>query len=267
MNVADTMFWNRISEFFSPTMGRFRDGLKSIIPRIKGPFIPKKAIHKEKLNRTQKKNKQEYLKHFQAQTSALNIVKTTQHSDGQLIDWIPIESQGEIAEAPPIPERVNLDSPERHGLRPKAELEFDGAEVGPEGTVPVPRQNIELLDFNKTLHERLSKQAPPIDGSNGISTSAANHWYASSAQSVSNNGGSGIFSMFKPYMGSSSDFSLIQSAVIRSNVPMPYNQSVTGPQTVEAGWINWPVQGAQPHLFTFFTTNVSSSIPSCTTFI
>lgn len=47
---------------------------------------------------------------------------------------------------------------------------------------------------------------------------------------------------------------MLQTAVTKSNVPMPNNPTVSGGQTLEAGWINYPQQVAAPHLFTYYTT-------------
>ena len=53
--------------------------------------------------------------------------------------------------------------------------------------------------------------------------------------------------MFKAFVNNAGDFSLLQSAVAY--------QSSVGLQTVEAGWINYPLQIDQPHIFTYFTTD------------
>jgi hypothetical protein len=52
---------------------------------------------------TQSQNRIETAQYFINKTAAFNIVKTTIQPDGQIIDWIPIESQGEVASPPPLP--------------------------------------------------------------------------------------------------------------------------------------------------------------------
>jgi hypothetical protein len=71
---------------------------------------------------------------------------------------------------------------------------------------------------------------------------AGDHWYVSSNQGVNNIGGSAVFSQFDAFVDPN-DFSLLQTCVGTSS------------QTVEAGWINYPDQVAQPHLFTYYNTN------------
>jgi hypothetical protein len=76
------------------------------------------------------------------------------------------------------------------------------------------------------------------------------HWYVGTSEAVDNRGGSGSMSMFRPYVQSSGDFSLIQMALVHPSAG-PNMPS----QSIEAGWINFPDQVSNPHLFTYFTTN------------
>ncbi|TVY31418.1 hypothetical protein LSUB1_G008929 [Lachnellula subtilissima] len=179
--------------------------------------------------------------------AGLNILKTTV-TETHTLDWIAIDSQGTIASAPPLPARRSNAS------APTVELMQAGVGIGPPGTVPIPRVNAKL----QASTNRVIKQLPPTKLSaqkqkpkrqyNG------NHWYVSSDQNVANIGGSATFSIFAPYVQSSGDFSLLQTAVTKSNVPIPNNPSSSGGQTLEAGWINYPDQVSSPHLFTYFTT-------------
>jgi hypothetical protein len=214
-------------------------------------------------------NKREYTAYFQHKAAQLapHIKKTTTTPSGQVLDWILPEAQGSIAEPPPAPEgvtasvvdngapaaqRVLIDRPTASAV---PELELPGVEKGPAGTVPILRQNLELLSFNHSLTQRLSKKGPPTtpEATAAAPAAPAPHWYASSAQVVPNFGGQGYFSIFKAFVQSNADFSLLQTAVIKNNVQS--NPGTDKRQTVEAGWINYPAQGPQPHLFTFYTTN------------
>ncbi|KAF2877950.1 hypothetical protein BDV95DRAFT_588950 [Massariosphaeria phaeospora] len=194
----------------------------------------------------------------------LNIVKTTTNSDGSVIDWIPLDSQvpdGKIASPPPLPAEI-FSTSNQTSERPWAMLQAEGAETGPEGTVPVLRQSVSLSNV-KTAHQLQMTKAPPVDPWHvpEVETAAVgDHWYASSAQRVNNHGGSASFSLYKAWTESNSDFSLLQSAVIRYDVPKPGDNNQRVSQTVEAGWINYPQQIAAPHLFTFFTTDGYSTI-------
>jgi hypothetical protein len=200
--------------------------------------------------------------YFMARAAALHPTKSTVHANGQVVDWIPIESQGRVASPPPLPrspfhENLAAKDNSRPTLRPLSLLEQPGSEKGPGGTVPVLRQNLSLLSDQQTLQQRLSKPPPPSQGkySPSAAPSAQPHWYANSGQIVRNLGGQGSFSCFNPFVQNAGDFSLLQTAVIKSNVPTPGNPSVPCIQTVEVGWIDYPAQVGQPHLFTFFNTN------------
>lgn len=203
-------------------------------------------------------NEQEIKDYFQRRQEQLKVVKTTRTPRGQLIDWIPIESQvpqGKISSPPP--NNTNLNCCEAHHnnypeLLAMAELEIEGVERGPEGTVPILRKNLQNLKFNKSLKEYLSKSrgrknflhrkgdfpSPEEDG---------NHRYAFSGQDINCIGGEGQFSCFDPYVESSDDFSLIQIALSNSDLGIL--------QTVEAGWQEFQDLTGDwvPHLFTYYT--------------
>lgn len=194
--------------------------------------------------------------YFQRRQDRLKVVKTTYTPSGQTIDWIPIESQhfrGEIATPPPTDKNIKIDEPlhNTHSeLLAIAELEVEGVERGPEGTVPILRKKLEALDYTKSLKEFLSKPhgqrlkndfpPPEPDG---------NHRYASSMQSITCFGGEGQFSCFDPFLESPDDFSLIQIGLTNNDLGFL--------QSVEAGWQEFKSLTGDwvPHLFTFYTTN------------
>ena len=171
-------------------------------------------------------------------TRQLKVLKTTTTSNGQTVDWIAKDSQGDVA-SPPAPLRTNVT------VKPAMAAYIAGLPKGPEGTVPVLRSN------GRTLAKKGRPQARDNESQRRAAledrqSDAGIHWYVSTAEVVSNYGGIGTFSIFDAYVESSGDFSLLQTAVI----------STTGTaNTVEAGWINYPDQVSAPHLFSFFTTN------------
>ena len=187
------------------------------------------------------------------------VVKTTTSPSGQVIDWVSRESQGNIASSPPLPHRKRTIG-NKVQPKPKPMLSGDDVEVGPEGTVPMARLNTTKPLAKKMLpNTSLPTKNSQFTCGNNTDPDAATsydgvHWYASSAQAVNSLGGQGTFSMYDAYVENPSDFSLLQTAVIRYNVPVAGSGSTTT-QTVEAGWINYPDQISAPHLFTFFTTN------------
>lgn len=168
----------------------------------------------------------------------LPVEKTVTLPDGQIIDWVRREIQGEIAQPPPS---LSQDQTFK-----KIKLStFDETTQGPEGTVPIPRSDGKLPK---------TKVAPPHNvNRHNARQYADKHWYSSTSQSANSHGSSAALSMFKAYVANNNDFSLLQTAVVHLDVPN------VGIQTVEAGWINYPQQTANPHLFSFFTTNAYQS--------
>ncbi|KAF2705489.1 hypothetical protein K504DRAFT_387988 [Pleomassaria siparia CBS 279.74] len=165
-----------------------------------------------------------------------------------MIDWVVPESQlsnGVIA-TPPAPP-IDIQSTSNISI-PLLIVQKSAIESGPEGTVPRPR----------AAATSILKRPPPsgnIDAKPKSKRAAGDHWYASTSQLVDNFGGRAAFNIWKAFTQSDGDFSLIQSAVIRENVPKPGNNAQLVVQTVEAGWINYPGQIRDPHIFTFFTTD------------
>ncbi|KHO01799.1 carboxyl-terminal proteinase [Metarhizium album ARSEF 1941] len=185
----------------------------------------------------------------------LPIVKSTTTPDGQTLDWVPVSSQGTAISSPP-PRPLLRRAPSR---RDAAMVEaIRPSDPGPAGTVPILRARGPTKPM---------KQPPRPDDHNATTAAAAaaaalsggppsyqgRHWYASTAQTVDNHGGTATYSLFEAFVQHASDFSLLQAAVVRNDAA----HAGTPPksQTVEAGWINYPDQGAAPHLFSFYTTN------------
>lgn len=175
--------------------------------------------------------------------AAMQIIQTTTTASGQTIDWVPIDSQGvEIAAPPPPPGSDAAGNATQPDI--KAMAAADPGLHGPAGTVPILRAN---------PGANAPKRLPGMSNDTLIADSDAGvHWYASTAQGVANHGGIGTLSMFRPYVQSGSDFSLLQTAIIRSNVPVAGGGTTS--QTLEAGWINYPNQVSAQHIFTYFTT-------------
>lgn len=186
----------------------------------------------------------QYVEHALRKRAALNVVKTTT-THAQTLDWIPVGSQGTIAKAPP-PLAPFAADPTKNAAKPISELEMPGVEKGPPGTVPIPRVNSTYLTNVHGI-----KKPPPAKRGVSKRQDAGIHWYVSSDQTVDNTGGSFVTSMFKAFVNNAGDFSLLQTAVTQD--------SSKGGQTLEAGWINYPNQVSQPHIFTYYTTNGYSS--------
>lgn len=167
-------------------------------------------------------------------------VHTTNAQDGSIIDWVAPNSQveeDELATPPDLPSVIALaatsSSSNRTTLAPQPNAAAEHR--GPEGTVPIVRQYGQLQDVKSPPPTMNSSFAQQIHiGKRAV----GDHWYASSAQNVVNHGGSATYSLYKAFTEANTDFSLLQSAVIKYNVKNPlYNDpSRTCMQTVEAGW-------------------------------
>jgi hypothetical protein len=211
---------------------------------------------------TRERNRREVIEYFEKQHAELKIVKTTTSPAGQVIDWIPIESQGIIASPPPKgPDQPqHPDDCEDRNFNDDliiADLECEGAELGPEGTVPIPRMDLSIITGDNTLAEFLSKSLPnprerPLveleDGTRTPTPDGANHLYANAWQYLKCYGGQGQYSCFDPAVEASNSESLIQTGLL--------NEQGKAMQAVEVGWQVLPSRygDSQPHLFTYFRT-------------
>jgi hypothetical protein len=201
----------------------------------------------------------EIRRYFENRLARMEIVRTTKTPHGQVIDWIPRESQlrrGERpAEPPPFAYKAPAASKERPHRLVQFELEDAKVERGPEGTVPVLRKNLDSIRFGQPLRKLLGKY--PYAGfttlRDGRLTPAPNvdgpHRYANTQQQLICFGGEGVLSAFDPYCENADDFSLMQIAVS--------NMDTGRLQTVEGGWQQRKDSYGDwvPHLFTYYTTN------------
>src|SRR5580658_6963963 len=99
---------------------------------------------------------------LETRQSLLKIVKTTTTPSGQILDWIPVESQvadGKIASPPPansMPARADdkLKPVKAAGF----ELDDPAVERGPTGTVPLVRPDLARLTRNIALKDYVNKR-------------------------------------------------------------------------------------------------------------
>lgn len=207
-----------------------------------------------------KKIREELYDYYRDRQERLEVVKTTRTPSGQIIDWIPIESQlgrGRKLATPPS-ESVPLElGSGRQRVKPvRFETESPDVIRGPEGSVPIPRRDLKRLRFVRPLRDHLSKHGHRsyemfIDDRDSLQVPAdgSAHEYAYSSQWVTCYGADGNLAAFDPYVHRSDEFSLLQVALARG--------SGSGKQTIEAGWQEYrDLYGDWvPHLFVFYTTN------------
>jgi hypothetical protein len=209
-----------------------------------------------------KKLREELYDYFSDRRRRLDVVKTTRTPSGQVLDWIPIESQLTGSRKPAQPPSESMPLKRIAGGRrfkpARFELEHPDVERGPKGTVPVPRRNLKRLRPVRTLQDHLSKHGRQTytmfineRDSVEIPRDLSSHEYGSSMQSVTCYGAEGNLSIFDPYVQRSDEFSLLQVALVREPGPKPKMQ------TIEAGWQKYPDLYGDwaPRFFVFFTTN------------
>ena len=197
--------------------------------------------------------------YFEERHRRLEIVTTTRTPSGQVLDWVPIESQlksGKIASPPPNG-KIDIPRGKRRAALTKFELEHPAAKRGPEGTVPILRKDLSKIRVVSSLGDYLSKHgrrpSRHLKLDNGFyllpPDSKGNHHYTLTSQNILCFGGEGNLSAFDPYTGSSSDFSLMQIGFA--------NDDTGQPQTVEGGWQEYQQEYGDwvPHLFVYYTTN------------
>jgi hypothetical protein len=194
----------------------------------------------------------EVIHYYEQRAKSLDIVKTTHTRSGQIVDWIPIESQvpdGKIA-TPSAPQGRTKQRPNPFAV-PAAFDTF--VEEGPEGTVPVLRPRFPLTADLKTLRHkrnvdgrllykrRKGKRPPPPPD-------PAGYYHATSGQFVKCYGCDTVLSLWDPWCQLSGDHSLTQVGLLNFDNPKV--------QSLEAGCMVSQDQYGDDllHLFTYFTT-------------
>ncbi|OAA80155.1 putative Glucoamylase [Akanthomyces lecanii RCEF 1005] len=160
------------------------------------------------------------------------IVETTNLSNGHVLDWV---MQDEVAPPSDKPDLLK-------GLFTPLN--------GPKGAVPYLRQS--------TPSNGVEKKSPS-QGTAKRATIPDGHKYALTGQSVANLGGGATFSLYDPYLESTSDMSLIQTAISSNFVQNSYFGKIQ--QTVEAGWQKYPLLNPPTaHFFCFYTATGYHSV-------
>jgi hypothetical protein len=189
--------------------------------------------------------------------SSLQITTTTTTPGGQVLDWVPIQSQtgADIAEPPPaVAPAARAEGTRADLARPTTSPRFDTGEAGPAGHVPILRPDLtgirSLDDLSKKGSLRVNKNRPnrtPAD------PNPAGYFHASSSQWAAVYGTDAWLNLWDPAVDLPSspgdDHSISQLWL--QNYQKAQAQSVEGGLTVDYG-LNG--DGAN-HLFTYYTTN------------
>ena len=183
------------------------------------------------------------------------VVHTTRTSSGQILDWIPAESQvpsGQLAAQPPPVSALRVD-PERPTQSAIVEL---ADERGPPGTVPVIRPDIQRLSGAFGTEGMKSRKGGSKIGkimADSAPPSPDGYFHDLTWQSDTFYGWEGTLNVWDPLIdlppgGNGEDHSILQA----------WLQNRSGPiESIEVGWsVDKGLNGdTLPHLFTFFTND------------
>jgi hypothetical protein len=192
---------------------------------------------------------------LQRRQSRLQIKSSTVTRLGQILDWVPPESQSSIPVATPPPAQLGsavLNDPNR----PTASVTFDVGEAGPFGHVPILRPDLSRVPDTTRLREFLSKPGGLRLSANKRKPTApdpAGYFHASTAEWTTAYGCDAWFNVWAPQVNLPSspgdDHSISQTWV--------QNHQTAQTQSLEAGLtVDVSLNGDSfNHLFTYYTTN------------
>ncbi len=198
---------------------------------------PDEALDPERERRVRTERLEEIRQYFRDSQARRQPVKSTRTPLGQVLDWIPIESQvpgGRVADPPDeggfdltriVKQPADHHSGEtRHVELLPFELTRDDAERGPNGTVPIVRRDVDRITTTKSLQDFLSKHGrvlrlqPDSSGRDvALPEDGTVHKYAYSAHWVTCYGCEGNINAWDPYVEWSDEFSLGQCALARGS--------------------------------------------------
>jgi Neprosin len=199
---------------------------------------------------------------LEARQKSLKIVKTTKTPSGQILDWVPIESQdpgGKIASPPPAASLPVRCEDKDHPVKAVSfELDDPAVDRGPAGTVPIVRPEISYLRRTLSLKDFGSKPGGLLvnkkrPNRKPTDPSPFGYFHDIDSQSTTLYGCDGFLSVWDPVIndppGPGDDHSLLQTWLQNYDKPLL--------QSIEAGWTvdTWLNGDTQPHLFVFYTTN------------
>jgi hypothetical protein len=200
----------------------------------------------------QVKRNPELARFFNERAKRLTVVVTTRTPSGQVIDWVPVGSrvpEGQIATPPPTSPATPPDLSEEKACRPgrlpdgvpsettaEAEVQTQEVELGPEGTVPVVRQDFSHIPAGTSLSEGIArvrgKKAPPpvglvstrprhatIAGDDGAAEDPVadpnpfGYFHATTSENAICFGGETVLNVWDPAVQNAGDHSVSQLAI------------------------------------------------------
>jgi hypothetical protein len=204
----------------------------------------------------------ELFKWHAARQAGLKIVKTTTTPSGQILDWVPIESQnptGIIAPPPPTAS-MPVRAEDKHKPVKAVGFELDDPKVerGPAGTVPLVRPDLSRLTRTIALKDYMTKKGGLLVNKGRrnrkpTDPNPAGYFHNIDGQNGVFFGWDGFLNVWDPAInnpdGAGDDHSILQVWLQNSSAPQL--------QSLEGGWtVDHSLNGdTQPHIFTYYTTN------------
>jgi hypothetical protein len=199
----------------------------------------------------------EVVRYHEERLKRLQPVATTRTPSGQILDWVPIESQDpdrKIATPPPTPkDRTKVAS----ATTMATTFEMDALHIqrGPEGTVPLLRQRFALTERVQKASRKRKVDGRRVMAQSGSSEPVAppdldGYYHGTFDQSVTCYGCESVLAVWNPCCELADDHSISQFGIQNY-----YNPNEA--QSLEAGWITSTGQFGDDllHLFTYYTTN------------
>jgi hypothetical protein len=198
---------------------------------------------------------------MEARQNALEIAHTTLTPSGQILDWVPRESQdlnNRIATPPPpISGHSRLEDKGRPVKPATFELDDPSVERGPAGTVPIVRPDVSRASEMVAVKDYLSKGGGSVvnkrrRNKRATDPSPFGYFHAISSQNAKVYGCDGYFSVWDPRINTPSnsgdDHSIMQTWL------QNYDKQT---QSIEGGWtVDKGLNGdTTAHVFTYYTTN------------
>src|ERR1017187_4213820 len=173
---------------------------------------------------------EEIIRYHEDRLERLSVVATTRPPSGQILGWVPIESQdphGTIATPPPARARSKVAN--ATSMAATFEMQNPGIERGPEGTVPLLRRRVPLTkNLRDASHKRKvdGRRLLPESGSSvpdGPSPPAG--WYhGTMSQSATGYGCEAVLAVWDPWCELTDDHSISQFGL--QNYDNPQLQSL-----------------------------------------
>jgi hypothetical protein len=199
---------------------------------------------------------------LETRQSSLKIVKTTTTPSGQILDWIPAESQvpnGKVASPPPADSMApRADDKTKPVKAVTFELDDPSVERGPAGTVPLVRLDLARLTRTIALKDYANKRGGLLVNKNRPNKSASDpnpfgYFHAVDSQNTKLYGCDGFLNVWDPSIdnpaGPGDDHSILQTWL--QNYDKPQLQSIEGGWTVDKDLNGDTIA----HIFTYYTTN------------